>query len=215
MQKQLVLWDFDGTLANTLGLALTTYNGLAQRYGFRPIDDPQAVRNLSMQEFLAAHEIPRWRVPGLFASFLKSMQTATQSISLFDGVAEAVRELREAGFRHGIVSSNSATNIRRCLEHNSADDLFDDVCGTSRLFGKGHRIRSALKQLAVAPNQCLYLGDEVRDIEAASAAGVAVGCVGWGLNSPELLRRHSPVFLAETTAELSPLIGGFFAAEPG
>lgn len=210
MDRRLVLWDFDGTLANTLSLALTNYNELAARYGFRPVEDPESVRHLNMHEFLKQYNVPKWRVPGLFASFLKSMQTAIRSVPLFPGIAEAIRELQGDGMEHAVVSSNSTANIHSCLKHNDAGDLFRDVCGTSRLFGKERRIRSALKQFDTPADHCLYIGDEVRDVEAAAAAGVAVGCVSWGLNAREVLCRHTPAFIADATNELPALIRHHF-----
>lgn len=215
MSRQLVLWDFDGTLANTLTLALTTYNELAATYGFRAVDDPESVRHLTMHEFLKLYRVPKWRVPGLFAKFLKRMQSAVRSVSLFPGITEAVRELQQDGVEHVIVSSNSTDNIRCCLKHNNASELFADVCGTSRLFGKEHRIRSALKQSGIPAAQCLYIGDEVRDVEAATAGQVPVGCVSWGLNSPELLRRQAPRFIAESVSDLPALIRQHFATSEG
>lgn len=209
--RRLILWDFDGTLADTLGLALHTYNCLAADNGFRLIDDPQSVRDQTMKQFLKSHQVPAWRVPGLFRHFLKSMQAATRTVRLFPGIVDVVRNLQLAGFEHGIVSSNSTENIRLCLQHNSADTLFADVCGTSKLFGKEHRIRKALKQFGTSPEYCLYVGDEVRDIEAAEASHVSVGCVAWGLNSVEVLNRHAPAFLAAETSDLLPLICAHFA----
>jgi len=215
MSNPLILWDFDGTLANTLGLALETYNQLATEYGFRQVDDPESVRHQNMRQFLKSHKVPAWRVPTLFARFLKSMKTSLGTVQLFSGITDAVQDLKQAGFRHGIVSSNSTSNIQQCLKHNDAETLFDDVCGTSQLFGKERRIRTALKQFDVTAKQCLYIGDEVRDIEAAQASGVAVGCVGWGLNSPEMLNRHSPVFVAAEPGDLPQLINQHFLANTG
>lgn len=213
MSSQLILWDFDGTLANTLGHALEAYSQLATEYGFRQVDDLEAVRNQNMRQFLKSHKIPAWRVPTLFARFLKSMKSAIGTVQLFPGITDAVQDLKQAGFRHGIVSSNSTSNILQCLQYNEADALFDDVCGTSQLFGKERRIRTALKQFGVTAKQCLYIGDEVRDIEAAQAGGVAVGCVGWGLNSPEALDGHSPVFVAAEAGDLPQLINQHFLAD--
>ena len=186
---------------------------MATEYGFRQVDDPEAVRNQNMRHFLKSHKIPVWRVPTLFARFLKSMESAIGTAQLFPGITDAVQDLKQAGFRQGIVSSNSTSNILQCLQYNDADALFDDVCGTSRLFGKERRIRTALKQFGVTAKQCLYIGDEVRDIEAAQASGVAVGCVGWGLNSPEAFDGHSPVFVAVEAGDLPQLINQHFLAD--
>ncbi len=141
------------------------------------------------------------------------MKSTIGTVQLFPGITDVVQDLKQAGFRHGIVSSNSTSNILQCLQHNGADTLFGDVCGTSQLFGKERRIRTALKQFGVPAKQCLYVGDEVRDIEAAQASGVAVGCVGWGLNSPKVLDEHSPMFVAAEAGDLPQLINQHFLVD--
>ena len=210
MSSRLILWDFDGTLADTLLLALTVYNKLATEHGFKTINDTESVRNQSMQQFLQSHRVPTWRVPGLFAHFLTSMSDTVGTARLFPGMTDVLRELKTTGYRQGIISSNAKTNIQQCLAHNGAGDLFDDVCGTSKLFGKERRIRAALGQFGVSTDRCLYIGDEIRDVEAGRASGVAVGCVSWGLNAPCILSQQSPVFTAETSQDLPRLISHHF-----
>jgi phosphoglycolate phosphatase len=63
MRYRLIVWDFDGTLANTLALALPTYNDLAARHGFRRVDDPAAVRGMGTWAFLQQHGISLVRLP--------------------------------------------------------------------------------------------------------------------------------------------------------
>src|SRR5258706_364636 len=63
MRYDFVVWDFDGTLADTLSLAVAVYNDLAARHGFLPVDDPVAVRDLGTREFLRRHRISLLRLP--------------------------------------------------------------------------------------------------------------------------------------------------------
>jgi len=212
MSDRLLLWDFDGTLADTLSLSLETYNQLATDHGFKTIEDGEAVRDMPLKQFLKSHGIPAWKMPLLFAKGLKRTSGAIGTAPLFLGIPEALAALRLSGFRHAIVSSNSTASIQLCLEFNDVVDLFDEVCGTSKLAGKERRIRKAMMQRGLEPDDCLYLGDEVRDIEAARAAHLEVGCVSWGLNSVSALDRHSPAFVAQSADQLPDLIQQHFAA---
>ena len=99
MKYKLVLWDFDGTLADTLHVALKIYNGLAAEKGYRQIQDPHAVRDMGMKNFLATHGVPIYKVPTLFATFLRELRKQSKDISLNDGVAEVVRRITGAGIR--------------------------------------------------------------------------------------------------------------------
>ena len=56
-------------------------------------------------------------------------------------------------------------------------DCFSFVTGTSRIFGKDRRIRKAIRDAGLDSNEVLYVGDEIRDIEAGRAAQVEVAVV--------------------------------------
>lgn len=195
MRYRLIVWDFDGTLADTMALALATYNDLATRYGFRQVDDPAAVRGMGTRAFLKQHGISLVRLPLLVKAYLAATRSHMKEIGLFDGLPELLRTIKASGCRQGVLSSNSAENIGVCLEVNGMEDVFDFVIGYPRLFGKGRAIRRLLKKEKVEPAQFLYIGDEVRDVEAAKEAGVDVGAVAWGFHTPEQLSKEGPTYL--------------------
>jgi phosphoglycolate phosphatase len=106
----------------------------------------------------------------------------------------------------GILSSNSAENISACLRANTVEEVFDFVVGYPRLFGKARAIRRLLKREQIEPGDFLYIGDEMRDVEAAKKAGVDVGAVGWGLHALELLAQLRPTFLWPTPTDVLPAL---------
>ncbi len=195
MRYRLIVWDFDGTLADTLALSVEIFNAFASRHGFRPLEDLAAARRLNTRAFFRQYRIPLWKLPMLGAEYRAAVRHRMESMRLFPGVAELVRDLRGAGRRMGVLSSNAAENVRACLGANGAGDAFDFVVGYPRLFGKATAIRQLLRQESVGPREFLYVGDEVRDVEAARKAGVDVAAVTWGYHAAELLSRHAPTFL--------------------
>jgi phosphoglycolate phosphatase len=208
MRYDLVVWDFDGTLADTLAMALATYNNLAGQYGFMPVDDPAAARNLGTMAFLRKHGIPLYRLPVLIKAYLAATKGQMATIRLFSGVPELLRALKTAGCRLGVLSSNLADNIRSCLRSNGVESDFDFVVGYPRLFGKATALRRLLKAEKLKRQRMLYVGDEVRDVEAAQEAGVDSAAVGWGFHSVQLLTEHAPTFLWTSPKEvLSALLG--------
>lgn len=206
MTYKLLLWDFDGTLADTLTLALGIYNRVAQEKGFVRVDDPHAVRGMSTTEFLTAHRIPAYRVPQLFAIFLSELRARATSISLQPGIAQILPEICSIGVRQGIVSSNSTRTIELCLQANAADHHFEAVHGTSRLPGKERGIRNAVRKLRLPLREVLYVGDEIRDIQAARAAGIDIAAVTWGMNAETALASQHPNYLISTPNEILQLL---------
>jgi phosphoglycolate phosphatase len=205
MRYQLALWDFDGTLADSLAGLLAVFNELALRHGFRPVEDPEAARGFTALALLRRQGVPLTRLPFLVRDMLAAQRGRMADTRLFPGLADVLQALRRAGCRLGVLSSNAADNILACLRGNGVEGLFDAVVGYRRLFGKARAIRRFIKGQGVAAAEVLYVGDEVRDIEAARQAGVAVAAVTWGFNTKELLARHGPDYLVERPEQiLSP-----------
>src|SRR5262245_31510189 len=202
MRFPVVLWDFDGTLADTFACTVRVYNRLAPAYGLRPIDDPQAVRGMTVPQFLRAHRVGLWKLPSLVLQVLVAQKEEVATLSLFPGVSGVLEELSQAGTRMAVLSSNAEGNIRACLKANGVEGFFEAVVGYRRLFGKGRGIRGLLKGRGLVGPEVVYVGDEVRDIQAARKAGVAAAAVTWGFNSRDLLARHAPDYLADSPEQL-------------
>jgi phosphoglycolate phosphatase len=80
--------------------------------------------------------------------------------------------------------------------------LIDDFeCGVS-VFGKAVKLRRVLSRNETPPGESIYVGDEIRDIEAAQDAGMAFGAVSWGYNRIEALRAHSPSEVFSSVSEI-------------
>lgn len=202
MRYSLVLWDFDGTLADTLPGLLGIYNDLAAGLGFAPITDAAALRDTPPMEILKSHGVPLWRLPALRKIVVARQRELIASVRLYPGVPELLKQLGRGGCRMGIVSSNSEENIRTCLLANGAESWFEFVAGYWRLLGKHRVLRRILRQNALDSRDVLYVGDEVRDILAAQAAGLDVAAVTWGANSRSLLAQHAPTLLIDRPEQL-------------
>ncbi len=203
---ELIVWDFDGTLANTLATGLEIYNQLASRHGFRCVEDPNSVRNLGTTTFLKEHGIPWYKVPGLIKEFLAIQKKTIQDVPLFPGIANVLQRFREQDLRLGVLSSNSSENITRCLKGNGALEYFSFIRGYSSLFGKARGLKRLLRKQGLDSARVLYIGDEVRDIEAARKAKIDIAAVTWGFNSPETLIAHKPDYVIHHTDKLMETI---------
>jgi phosphoglycolate phosphatase len=206
MRYSFVLWDFDGTLADTFAFMVSAYNVLAARRGLRRIDDPEAVRGLSPLAFVRTLGIPLMSGPSLLAGVLSVVRRDMPNVQLFAGLSEALDALGKAGCRMSILSSNSRDNILACLRANGVAGHFESVVGYRRIFGKGEGIRRFLKGRIAPGERAVYVGDEVRDIMAARKAGVDVAVVTWGYNTRQLLAQHAPDYLIERPEQLRMLL---------
>ncbi len=159
-----------------------------------------------MGQFLKTHGIGAHRVPFAFARVLKAIKAEAANVRLNEGIESTLNELRAAGVRQCVVSSNATQNIELCLQANQVTEVFELICGTSRILGKARSSQSAIADLNVPSDEVLYVGDEIRDIEAAETAKVDVAAVTWGLNSDSALQARAPTWLISHPSELVKLI---------
>jgi phosphoglycolate phosphatase len=107
------------------------------------------------------------------------------------------------GRRVAVLSSNDAAIVRQTVEQ--AGLRFDFYDTGSRALGKARALRKAMRRHSVQPSDVVYVGDELRDVEACRSAGVRMGGVAWGLTDAGALRA-SGIEVASTPQELPGLV---------
>jgi phosphoglycolate phosphatase len=203
MPYPLVIFDLDGTLADSLPWFRRHVNSIAERFSFRRVaeEDVELLRGLGSREILRHLEVPLWKLPGIARHMRRLKAEHLASIELFEGVDTMLRALADGGVRMALVSSDSEVNARRQLGEAAALFSWFD-CGAS-LFGKPAKFRRILKRSALDAAQAIAIGDEVRDIEAARAAGIACGAVTWGYATPDTLRALGPDLVFERMQDIA------------
>jgi phosphoglycolate phosphatase len=201
---KLVIFDFDGTLADSSRWMARELNPLATRFGFRQAGaaEIEALRRCDTRQILHRLGVPGWKLPFIARHLRRRVSQDAEAIQLFPGAKALLRRLAGQGVVLGLVSSNSAENVRRILGPEAAALIEHYECGAA-LFGKAARFRKLVKRARVKPTETLCIGDETRDIEAAQEAGLASGAVAWGYARRESLAARAPTWLFETPDDVA------------
>ena len=201
---RLVIFDFDGTLADSADWFISMTNEVARRFRFRQISDDEVamLRGRSSREVVAYMRVPAWKMPFIARHTRKLVSENTSEIPLFPGSPALIRRLHEGGVVLALVSSNSEANVRKILGPELAACITHYACGAS-MFGKTPKFRKVIRKAGARHGQVLSIGDETRDIEAASRAGIDSGAVTWGYARPEILEAHRPTFLFNTMDDIA------------
>lgn len=209
MKYKALIFDFDGTIADTLGETLKIFNEIAPDYGIRQVEEHEIVelRHLSLKEILAKLEIPKRRVPSIIARGTGMMRTNIERLQLIHGMKDALTELRNHTNSFGILTSNATANVDVFLRNHGIRDLFEFVSSTSKLTGKARHLRAIRKTFSLKHAEMLYVGDELRDVKAAQKAKIPHAAVSWGFNSRESLEKMRPTYLFDRPEEFSRLKG--------
>jgi phosphoglycolate phosphatase len=208
MAYTLVIFDLDGTLADSFSWFRTVINGVAREYGFRQIvdDEVEPLRRAGAREILHPLGVPRWKLPAIARRLRALKREQLDALSLFPGAPSMLHTLRDSGLTLTLVSSDNEDNARRQLGENAA--VFSHfACGAS-IFGKAAKFKAVMCRARVTAAQTIAIGDQVRDIEAARAAGIACGAATWGYSATDALIAMKPdmVFqnMNDIAAQLAP-----------
>jgi phosphoglycolate phosphatase len=209
MDFKAVIFDFDGTIADSLHAALRIGNRLAPEYGYRPVQ-PGEIETLRRMPYrkIAAHIGIAWhKIPRVATRVRSELSSRLEEVQPIAGLPRVLSELRARNFRLGILSSNARSNVQRFLDAHELDD-FEFINTASSVWGKQRRLKAVLKSRQLAARDVVYVGDEVRDIEATKALGVRVIAVAWGYTAREYLAAHEPDHLIDRPEELLQILRG-------
>ena len=187
-----VLFDFDGTLADTAADLSRALNHLRTARGLEklPLEElrPHAssgVRGLIEAGLGILPDHPEFKA--LRESFLKHYtEEICVDTRLFPGMGELLAALEARGLRWGIVTNKSTLLTQMIVKALRLEDRAACVvCGdtTPHLKPNPASLLYAAGELALAPADCIYLGDDLRDVQAARAAGMRSVAVEWGYGS--------------------------------
>lgn len=205
-----LIFDFDGTIADTLGETRRIFNQLAPEYGFRQVDEHELdhLRHLSLKQLLNHLEIPKRRVPALISRGTGLMRGNITRLQLIPGMRDVLMEMRRQTDSFGILTSNATANVDLFLKTHGLREQFDFISSTSKLTGKAKHLKAIRKTFSLRPEQMLYIGDELRDVKASQKAGIPIAAVTWGFNSRESLAAESPDYLIDQPSDFLGLLTG-------
>ncbi|MFB2880035.1 HAD-IA family hydrolase [Floridanema aerugineum] len=208
MTIKVVIFDFDGTVADTFDALVTISNSLAPEFGYLPAtrEDIPKIKDLTTREIIQRSGVAIYKLPFILRKVIAQLNSTIHTLSPVEGMKPALFELKKQGNKLGIITSNDRENVEVFLQHNGLLDLFDFIyCGT-RIFGKSRVINNFLRQANFQPGEIVYVGDETRDIEAAKKSNIKVIAVSWGFNSGNILKQQKPDFLIEHPQQLIEVI---------
>ena len=208
---RILIFDFDGTIADTIKYGQEIANKLAEEFHFKKIleADIPLIKNKSTQEIIKYLEVPIIKLPRIISRAHQELHLQMDHIEPIHGLKEVLPKLKSRVQQMGIITSNSRKNVEKFLRVHALGDLFDFIDSSTRILGKSHQMKSILKKYDFNKSRVLYIGDETRDIEATKKVGIKIAAVTWGFNSSEKLKEFRPDYLVEKPEELLQVCGEF------
>jgi len=207
MQKPVVIFDFDGTIANTLDSIIDIMNDLSGEFGFRKIQekDVEYLRGKRPREILKHLGISLFKLPFVIRKVRREINSHIAFLSPSVDLLPILKLLKENDCRIGVVTTNIEENVRTFLHANNLDQL-DFFYTSKKVFGKDKTISKIIKEMRLEKSNVYFVGDEVRDVEAGKKAKIKTIAVSWGYNTKDALAKENPDYLIDSPEELEKII---------
>ncbi|HIZ18488.1 MAG TPA: HAD hydrolase-like protein [Candidatus Olsenella stercoravium] len=213
--RRLVIFDFDGTLANTVPVIVRTARTVLARHGLTDDDMGDLTRLVGPpfpQAYSLVYGFSEDEAAQITAEYRAIYRTiGPEAWPLFDGIVDLLSRLRAAGRLTAVASSKQMPMVRTALADNRIADLFDLALGKSS-DAEGDKvalIARTLRELGVSADGAVMVGDRHHDVEAAAACGVpCVGVTYGGTGTVEELMGAGACACADTVEELGRVLLG-------
>ncbi|RAS75566.1 HAD-IA family hydrolase [Priestia endophytica] len=206
-----ILFNFNGTIVDTSSLAIDIYNEIAEKKGYRKINDEEVayLSTLSVTDRFKRLNVPIYKLPSLGITIKQRYQKYISNLDPVSGINEVIHELKKRGYRLGFLTTNSRDVTHQFLTSNSMN-VFDYTHYSFNPFSKTKEIFSFLKKNKLNQKDVLYIGDELRDIKAAKKNHLYCMAVSWGYDSRELLIQGEPDHIADEPQDILNILQSKF-----
>ncbi len=200
---KLVVFNFDGVLADTYNILDLVYQRLEGSYTVTKLSekDKERIRKLSPFDLFKAFRVPFYQLPKFIQEVMPIYKELISEAPLFEGMREVVEALNARGTKCVILSSNNPSLIRKFLKHHDFE-IFDKVVGGAAFFNKQTRLSSVIRTYKVNKSETLYVGDERRDIDACKKIRVPIAAATWGYDDYKVLGAGRPKYLVQDIEDL-------------
>ena len=142
-----ILFDFDGTIADSGDIGLQILNELAEKYNVRKItrDEMVLINSVPIKDRFKRIGVPFYKLPKIIMEVLPRYKALIGSIEIFDGISELIHELKSKGYILSVISSNNIENIEYVLKKYNLNQ-FEHIISARNIFGKHKTITNYLKK---------------------------------------------------------------------
>lgn len=205
----LIVWDWDGTLANSTGMITDAIVQAAQQVGL-PALDPKAASNiigLGLKESIHAlfGDLPPELAQKLAVQYSANYYAGEQAIPLFAGAKSTIIELSRRGYKLAVATGKGRRGLNLALEHCGLTQYFHETRTVDECFSKPHpqMLDEIMDACVVTPERTLMIGDTSYDLQMAKNASVQAVAVTFGAQSRDKLMGYNSIEMFHHFDELS------------
>jgi HAD superfamily hydrolase (TIGR01549 family) len=198
---KVIVFDFDGTIADSFDVFLGVLMSVTKRT--EKLSDAELIelRSSTIKENVKRLGVKNWQIPKVLIKGRHELNRRVDEIKPFDGMREVLEELSK-NYTLYILSTNSKMNIEFILKKYELNHLFTKIYANIGILGKANSLKTLGKVEGLKNSDLIYIGDEIRDLEASRKANIKFIAVSWGFSTPEILKAYKPDALTHKPRDL-------------
>ena len=205
LKKKLVIFDWDGTIEDSILLIICSMKQAASTIGFSEPSEND-IRNI-----IGLTKLEQESFINIYRACYKSAQQI--QLRLFENVGVTLERLKKKNYVLAIATGKSRDGLNRSLHMTGLTNLFDAIRTADETASKPdpQMVLELLKQLNIAPTNALMIGDSKHDLEMAQNASIASIGATYGVHDKTILAKHLPIGFARDFEEILLLVDRHFA----
>lgn len=198
-QFDLIVWDWDGTLADSTSMITDAVLKAAEQVGLPALTRQEASHIIGLGLYEAIHalygDIPTEQAQAMATHYTANYYAGESDIPLFDGASEAIIALNKKGFKLAVATGKGRRGLNLALEHCGLGHYFHATRTVDECFSKPHpqMLDDLMDELVVLPERTLMIGDTSFDLQMAKNAGVKSVGVSYGAQPAEKWQDLNPI----------------------
>ena len=213
-KRKCIIWDFDGTIADTEGFIVAAATQVLEEWGYTPEEMGDVSRIVGPPypgAFRTVYGVSEEQDAEMTERYFELYDWKNpESHVMYEGLRELMERLVASGKRMAIASSKTKLRLDYCMEDLQLGSLFEAVYskGDVETGSKPELIRLAMETLGAEPDECVMIGDRHYDITGAAAVGVPGVGVSYGTHKAEELAEAGAAVVCKSVDELAGVLEG-------
>jgi 2-phosphoglycolate phosphatase len=214
LQVKAVIFDLDGTLADTIPLIVDSFNAACREPMGKTYTPEEVIARFGVPDIALVRRELQQFPPDVAEKALEiyfaHYEHAHAVVEAFPGITELLLALKAKGMPLGVMTGKGARTAEITVRKLGWQEIFGSVItGDDIEHQKPHPegVLKAAAELGVMPQECAFVGDSPADLKAGRAAGAKSIAVVWHSFFADELRALTPEYWVETPAELAALLG--------
>lgn len=198
-QFDLIVWDWDGTIADSTGMIANAIRSAAETVGLPAITMQAAssIIGLGLQEAIKTlyHDISVDQAQALAAQYRANYYASANDIPLFEGAVDTIAALSQQGFKLAVATGKGRRGLNLSLENSGLGQYFQETRTVDECFSKPNpqMLHELMECFDVLPERTLMIGDTSYDLQMAKNAGASSVGVTFGAQMPDQWQHLNPI----------------------